>query len=454
MKEQSLRHPVIRTLTTVIVGMISVTGVRAETGFGIVANSQAVQEVMSGTRAEANVAWWGFDADDSTRFLQAAIDSGARKVIVPYRGAPWIITPVKLRSDLELVFEPGVLVLAKKGSFHGGNDSLFAAVDAHDVTVRGYGAMLRMRKQDYQSEAYKKAEWRMALSFVGCRRVRVEGVRLESSGGDGIYLGSASLPYCADVVIRDVVCHDNHRQGISVIGAVNLLIENCVLSGTEGTSPQAGIDFEPDGPREKLVNCVMRNCVIENNAGPGILIYPKLLSPQSDPISIRVENCLIRGGKGAGIEVGAVRDTGPEGIIEFSNCTIERTAFAGIAVYDKSADRARVRFVNCRCKDVGLKRDGASPEKRKGAVPVRLTLRRPELTKKHGGIDFLNCYVYDTVDRPALVLEDKGSGFGVHDLTGNITVCNPHGARADYRCKTSMMELQVIEEHKEHKFNH
>ena len=154
MKEQSLRHPVIRTLTTVIVGMISVTGVRAETGFGIVANSQAVQEVMSGTRAEANVAWWGFDADDSTRFLQAAIDSGARKVIVPYRGAPWIITPVKLRSDLELVFEPGVLVLAKKGSFHGGNDSLFAAVDAHDVTVRGYGAMLRMRKQDYESEAY------------------------------------------------------------------------------------------------------------------------------------------------------------------------------------------------------------------------------------------------------------------------------------------------------------
>ena len=425
----------------------------AETRGAGAPDPQAIDQVSSCQGTVANVAWWGFDAEDSTQFLQSAIDSGARKVIVPYRGAPWIITPVKLRSNLELVFEPGVVVLAKGGVYHGRHDSLFSAVDAHDVTVRGYGATLRMQKKDYQSEAYEKAEWRMVLNFHGCRRVRVEGLRLESSGGDGIYLGAGSLGYCADVVIRDVACHDNHRQGISVISAVNLLIENCVLSGTEGTSPQAGIDFEPNDPENKLVNCVLRNCVIENNTGAGILIYPKPLSKQSDPISIRVENCLLRGGKGAGIEIGAVLDDGPDGIIEFDNCTIERTALAGIAVHDKSAERARVRFVNCRCKDVGLRTDGAGFDKDERAAPLRVTSRRPKLVKKHGGIDFVNCYVYDTVDRPALVLGDQGSGSGVHDLTGSITVYNPHGARVDRRCKTSGLVVQVVEKGKEAQSN-
>ena len=38
-------------------------------------NPQAVAEVLAGTREVANAAWWGFDEKDSTRFLQAAINS-------------------------------------------------------------------------------------------------------------------------------------------------------------------------------------------------------------------------------------------------------------------------------------------------------------------------------------------------------------------------------------------
>ena len=41
------------------------------------------------------------------------------------------------------------------------------------------------------------------------------------------------------VVIKDVVADDNHRQGMSVISALGLLVENCTFSGTNGTSPMA-----------------------------------------------------------------------------------------------------------------------------------------------------------------------------------------------------------------------
>jgi len=388
-------------------------------------NPQAVEEVLAGERTEANAAWWGFDPEDSTEYIQAAIDSGVRKVVVPYVGADWIVRPLRLRGNIEILFEPGVLVLAKKGEFKGKGDSLFTASNASDIVLRGYGATLRMRKEDYRSDAYEKAEWRMALDFMGCRGIRIEGLRLESSGGDGIYLGATEKrPYCADVVIRDVVCHDNHRQGISVIGAENLLIENCILSNTGGTSPQAGIDLEPNQANEKLVNCVIRNCVMADNCGAGILIYLKNLSQETAPVSILFENCYVRGGRDVGIGIGAVKDNGPEGLIEFKNCTIEGAERGGIYVYDKSADSARVRFVNCKWRNVGSRfAAGKTPR-----PPLLIDLRRPALTEKLGGVDFADCYVYDDADRPALTADPRDDELAVHDLQGALFVVNPHGA--------------------------
>lgn len=248
------------------------------------ADPAAVAEVEAGTRIVANAAWWGFNAEDSTEALQAAINSKAKTVVVPYMGSAWIIRPITLRSNLELIFEPGVLILAKKGEFKGGGDSLFRAVEMTDITIRGYGATLRMRKKDYQSAEYQRAEWRMGISFSGCKRILVEGVRVESTGGDGFYVGSGGATrWCEDVTIRNCVSHDNHRQGLSVISAVNLVVENCVFSGTSGTPPEAGIDLECDSADERFVNCVIRNCVFENNSGHAMLVYLKPMTSESEP---------------------------------------------------------------------------------------------------------------------------------------------------------------------------
>ena len=99
------------------------------------ANSAAIEAVRAGSRNEASAAWWGFNAEDATECLQSAIDSGAKKVVVPFMGTEWIVRPIRLRGNLELVFEPGVLVLAKKGEFRGKGDSLFAASDAENITL-------------------------------------------------------------------------------------------------------------------------------------------------------------------------------------------------------------------------------------------------------------------------------------------------------------------------------
>lgn len=390
-------------------------------------NPEQAALAEAGELAVANAAWWGFNEEDATDALQAAINAGAPTVVVPYMGAPWIVRPLRLRGGLEMVFEPGVLVLAKAGAFKGKGDSLFTANNVADLTLRGYGATLRMRHADYMTGAYEPAEWRMVIDLAGCARVTIEGLRLESSGGDGVYLGAGKVPYCKDVVIRDVVCHDNHRQGISVIGAENLLIENCVFSETGGTAPQAGIDFEPNHAKERLVNCVVRNCRFENNKGAGVLLYTKHLSSESAPVSIVVEDCVMRGNE-VGIAIGAARDNGPGGEVVFRRCVVERPLHAGAYVYDKSAEAYTVAFEDCHFKDTWR-----APRRGGPNAPLLISLRRDTIAKRFGGVRFGKCHVYDDEDRPALVVENDTGDAPARKLHGMVFVHSPHKARADYR---------------------
>jgi hypothetical protein len=125
--------------------------------------------------------------------------------------------------------------------------------------------------------------------------VLIQDLSIEETGGDGIYLGDFDGKHAnRNVVFRRVDCNGNNRNGISVISAENLLIEDCRLRNTIGTEPRAGIDFEPNSPDELLVNCVMRNCIAEDNAGTGYQICPQSMNSSSKPISINLVNCVSR----------------------------------------------------------------------------------------------------------------------------------------------------------------
>ena len=192
----------------------------------------------AGELDEANAAWWGFDPENATEALQAAIDSGVRLLRVPDMGEPWIVEPIELRSHQEILFEDGAEVLALRGAFRGRFAALFTAWDTEDVTLRGYGATFRMWKRDYQRPDYDAGEWRHMISLRGAHGFEILGLTLLSSGGDGIYVGRSrdnGSSYSSDVTVRDVIADDHHRQGMSVISVENLLIENSRFTNTRGT---------------------------------------------------------------------------------------------------------------------------------------------------------------------------------------------------------------------------
>lgn len=390
------------------------------------AQPQLVQEVLDGTRTEAIASWWGFDENDSTRFLQAALNSGAKKLIIDRQASDWIVTPLQAASNQEIVLQDGVVIQAKSDEFHGTGDSLLTLKNRENVVIRaekeGAKAVLRMHKADYQTEAYKPAEWRHGLSILSSKNVLVQDLTIEYTGGDGIYLGVCVRGVTnSDVVIRRVDCNENHRQGISVISARNLLIEDTVMRNTRGTAPQAGIDFEPNGSNEELVNCVMRRCVCENNAGDGYEFYLPNLTDESEPISIVIEDCVSRNNVRNGFNwmVGhhPHRDmaAGPmRGTLVLRNFRTENETQSGLLLRGNAADTVDFTAENVEIRNCG-------------SYGIRL-LAEPAAAESFGDVTLKNVKIVDeTPDREFLRFDDGSiDGLGLARFTGNL-VCERAG---------------------------
>ncbi len=387
-------------------------------------NQQAIAEVQAGKTDTARASWWGFDPVDATGCLQAALDSRAKRVVVENMGRPWIVTSVRLASNKDIFFEAGAVVEAKRGAFLGKSDCLFLANGSKNLTLRGPGATLRMHKADYHKPPYELAEWRHTLSLRGCQDVTVEGLTLAESGGDGIYLGAGSSGDTnRNITIRDVVCDGHNRQGISVITGENLLLENCVFSNTEGTAPEAGIDFEPNHFQERLVNCVLRNCRSENNAGHAYHLYLGQMHEGSPPVSIRFENCTSKDCREYSTYIGvANRNAEPtvRGSIEYVGCRFDGDRGAGVYINGNEADGCRVRLQGCEI----IRRD--APDSKIAPITIAAPQR---LDLDAGNVEIVDCTIRDGLDRQPLGLLASPTT-PLRNVSGRLTVQSPGGKTA------------------------
>ena len=328
-------------------------------GADVAPDKDAVAEVLAGKRETANAAWWGFAPEDSTEAIQSALDSGARQVVIPNLGKPWIVRPLRLtKNNQEVIFEKGVVITAKKGEFKGGGDCLFLATNVRNLILRGPGASLEMRKTDYWGDDYQGGQWRHGLSLRGCRDVQVLGLTVRNTGGDGIYLGRGPDEHVPNenIVVRDCVFDNPHRNGMLVITARHLLVENCVFSNARGHSPMAGVSAEPNKPDEPIVDLRFRNCKILDNDSYGVHFYFYRVLKESEPASILMEECQVSGGH-IGLHVAGGKSGSAGGKIVFRNCTVENIIKSGITCREIPAD-SNLEFVfdNVRLNDCSTRK--------------------------------------------------------------------------------------------------
>jgi hypothetical protein len=433
------RQKILVVIAWVCSGACLSDGIKPPEVIGSVANPDAIKKVLSGKQKVANAAWWGFNDTDATDALQGAINSGAPTVIVPDMGKDWIVRPVHLASNQEIVFSAGVRVVAKSnlgaegsGPFrdrgYAVGDCLFTARNKDNIVLRGYGATLMMRKSEYEREK-KPGEGRHVIKLESCRNVHILGFTVRDSGGDGILVGrdytNVRQKFSDNVFIKDVICDSCRRNAITVSSANNLTIENCVLKNTAGTQPQAGIDCEPARADSRLSDVRVRGTRVEGNAGYGLIVSLNGLKSSSPDIGIQFESIYVSGSKG--IQIINLNDDGPQGIIQFKDVIVEKITSGSGAWIRKSSKSAMVRFTNCIWKDI------SAQVKR----PLEISSHVRDKIKYPGGLEFVDCQVFDNQDRPAIstwnAIQQKGEG--LYELRGHIYVKNDRrkGKLSDWR---------------------
>lgn len=266
---------------------------------------------------------FGYNEKDATKCLQAALNSGASTVIIDRQAGDWIITPVKVRSNTEIILEKDVVVRARKNAFKSLGACLFNMLNISNVTIRGEGNVrMLMEKSDYQNrKLYKHSEWRHLFNIRDSRNISISNLEAAASGGDGVYLARVQ-----DVRLENLNCHDHHRQGISIIAARNLVVRNCSFDRTSGTGPSCGIDFEPNKPNEYFENILFEKCTFAGNNSSGISFYLHHLVEKSAPLSVTFVDCVSSNNAVMGVNFRGNPAERLKGRIEFKRCTIRNNA--------------------------------------------------------------------------------------------------------------------------------
>jgi parallel beta-helix repeat protein len=206
----------------------------------------------------------GYVTDGSinyTTYLQKGLNSNS-KVVFP--NFPVLVDGLALRSNSTVIFDVNSkLILAPTES---PNYNILSLLNVQNVTV--YFPVLVGDRKNHKGT---KGEWGMGIYISGATNINIINPVISDCWGDGIYLGRTPNT-SKDVQIYYPVLNNNRRNGISIISADGLTITRPLICNTNGTSPEAGIDFEPNGNADQLNNIIVDDPITYNNAEIGIAV--------------------------------------------------------------------------------------------------------------------------------------------------------------------------------------
>lgn len=186
-------------------------------------------------------------------------------------------------------------------------------------------------------------EFQYGIEVRDSRNITLNNPRTDDFWGDGVIL--SDNPKNADkwntnITINNHVADHNRRQGLSVISVENLTITTPSWTNTSGTLPQAGIDFEPNWPQQKLKNIRIVNPYTEGNAGAGILTVIDKMGEGTEDITIDIINHIDNGSQYTKRFVGNGKTIG--GHINIVNQSGKNNHFAGYYFTDWSVFNPRI----------------------------------------------------------------------------------------------------------------
>jgi Secretion system C-terminal sorting domain/Right handed beta helix region len=369
---------------------------------------------------------YGYNATNATTAFRAAVNATADTTIIdfaPGSSGEWNVDASIFFNlvNKTIIFEPGVKLIATPGYTQDGN--LFRIRYCNTVKVIGNNTLFKMQKPEYTT-----GEFRHCIAIVDCDNIEISNIIAADSGGDGIFIAAFGPTkfYCENIVLRNMVCDNNRRQGISVITVKNLLVEHCIFKNTNGTLPEAGVDFEPDQNYERLENIVFKKCSFTNNYGNGVALALINLNNTSQPVDIIFNDCYISQNHQpsnvyAASEINATspETNFPTGSVTFNRCLIENSQWSAITVR-KAANSYGINFNDCVFKNISQSQVNFN-----NPIWLETLSYNPVPNAAFGGVNFNNQLIEFSSNMAFLQAYGSASSAGLANVSGNITVINP-----------------------------
>lgn len=225
--------------------------------------------IPTASPSTANVKSFGAVGDgvaNDTDAIQRALDSGSTIVSIP-DGTYLIDAQGGLRpmsNQTVLLDSHAALKVIPNAA---GSYQVFLLVSVRNVEIFG-GQLLG----DRSAHLGKSGEYGMGILVgKGTDDIRIRNIAIHDFWGDGIYIGSDSSGIARNVLVENVVCDNNRRQGLTITQAESVIVRNSIFRNTKGIAPQSGLDIEPNS------GCYVSNVTIQNNqftgnAGSGLII--------------------------------------------------------------------------------------------------------------------------------------------------------------------------------------
>lgn len=147
------------------------------------------------------------------------------------------------------------------------NSSYYAVLRITNVSdVKISGGIIKGERNSHTGTG---GEWGMGIDVRGANRVEIKNLTVQDCWGDGVYIGGN---LCTDILVDGITSKNNRRQGLSAVNCSGMIIKNSTFANTNGTSPQAGIDLEPNAT-QKVSDVEIFNCQFTGNKSRGLLMW-------------------------------------------------------------------------------------------------------------------------------------------------------------------------------------
>ena len=373
---------------------------------------------------------FGFDEVNATTNLQAALDSGASRVVIENVGKPWYIRTVRIRSNTEVVIEPGVRIHSDRtwNEFATSKAGLFVVDNARNVVLKGRNPndtdVVISKYHDLMDRARNCRDYGGCGLWIGNSvNVCVKNLRCSDNASDGLALGGLGLPNY-NVYFENLDFDSNYSQGCSLISAHNAYFRKVRFRNTAGAEPAGGVDLEPAELNQGNANLYFFDCEFAANMGGGLLFN----TSSCYPISLYAKRCVFRPHWNADLmvflRIGPYlgRNITVPGRAIFDECEfqgysdISPIRIEGVSLLD-------LHFKNCTVTDSGKcrARDGA-PD----ASAFLFRFNRDVFYEgvppdaKEATISFENFKITGYTNAPPIAYIDQAGHYSIRNLKGSI----------------------------------